>query len=168
MYRIVAILLTLVLFTGVACAEAAIANPWADVTADQLTEASGLSFGVPEGAEDVAYRYLEKDGLAEMQFTWEGDEFCARIQPAVEWTDISGMYFDWENEEEVAIGHCRGVIGQAQTGSEDWIERCMWFDAVPGLMYSLAVYSTDLDGLDLTVLAEAVYIPAQGDADGDI
>ena len=78
------------------------------------------------------------------------------------------MYFDWENVEEVAIGHCRGVIGQAQTGSEDWIERCMWFDAVPGLMYSLAVYSTDLDGLDLTALAEAVYIPAQGDADGDI
>ena len=60
------------------------------------------------------------------------------------------------------------MIGQAQTGSEDWIERCMWFDVAPGLMYSLAVYSTDLDGLDLTVLAEAVYIPAQGDADGDV
>ena len=166
MRKIISIILMLFLFTGIAFAEATIANPWVDLTADQLMEASGLSFGVPEGAEDVVYRYLENDGLAEMQFNWEGDEFCARIQPAGEWTDISGMYFDWENEEAVTIHYCKGIIGQAQTGSEDWIERCMWFDAAPGLMCSLAVYSTDLDGLDLTVLAEQVYIPPQGDVDG--
>ena len=166
MRKIISIILMLFLFTGAAFAEATIANPWVDMTADQLMEASGLSFGVPEGAEDVVYRYLEEDNLAEMQFTWDGEEFCARMQPAGEWTDISGMYFEWENEEAVTIHHCEGIIGQAQTGSEDWIERCMWFDAAPGLMCSLAVYSKDLDGLDLTVLAEQVYIPPQGDVDG--
>ncbi len=149
---------------------AEIANPWEDMTAEQLTEASGLSFGVLEGAENVIYRYLPSQGLAEMQFTWNNGEYCARIQPAAlqegELLDISGMYFDWENVEAVNILHCNGTIGQAQTGSEDWVELCMWYDAVPGLMYSLSVSTTDLDGLDLTALAEQVYLPVQADPSG--
>ncbi len=72
------------------------------------------------------------------------------------------MYFGWENEETVTVGRCRGTIGQAQTGSEEWVELCLWYDRVPGLMYSLSVYTTELDGLDLTAVAEQVYIPVQG------
>lgn len=145
------------------------ANPWEDVTAEQLTEETGLSFGVPEGAEDVVYRLLRSEGMAEMQFTWEECEFCARIQPASlqdgELLNISGMYFAWENEEEVSVGHCRGTIGQAKTGSEEWVELCLWYDAAPGLMYSLSMYTAaDPDGLDLAAVAESVYLPAQGDA----
>ncbi len=142
-------------------------NPWEDLTAEQLLEEAGLFFGVPEGAENVIYRLLPGENLAEMQFTWDGDECVARIQPAAleegELMNIADMYFDWENEQEITIGHCRGTIGQAQTGSEDWVELCLWYDTAPGLMYSLAVYTTDPDGLDLTAIAEQVYIPAQGD-----
>ena len=92
-----------------------------------------------------------------MQFTMGSDEFCARIEPAEEGTDISGMYFDWENEEKVQVGPCAGTIGQAQTGSEDWVELCQWYDADQGLQYSLSVYTTDTDGLDLTAIAQQVY-----------
>ncbi len=42
------------------------------------------------------------------------------------------------------------------------MELCLWYDRVPGLMYSLSVYTTELDGLDLTAVAEQVYIPVQG------
>ncbi len=133
-----------------------IANPWEDLTAAELLAASGMTFGEPEGAEDVIYRYLSSDNLAEMQFTWEGDEFCARIQPVTEPTNISGMYFAWENEEEVQIGDCAGTIGQAKTGSEDWVELCQWFDEEQGLQYSLSVYTTDPDGLDLAAMAEVI------------
>ena len=77
--------------------------------------------------------------------------------------NIADMYFAWENEQEITIGHCHGTIGQAQTGSEEWVELCLWYDATPGLMYSLAVYTTDRDGLDPTAIAEQVYIPVQGD-----
>ena len=134
-----------------------IANPWLDLTEQELSDESGLSFGVPEGAEDVIYRYLPAEHLAEMQFTIDSDEFCARIQPADEPMDISGMYFAWENEEEIQIGECAGTIGQAQTGSEDWVEKCQWYDADQKLQYSLSVYTTDMDGLDLTVLAKQIY-----------
>lgn len=143
------------------------ANPWKELTAEQLAEASGLSFGVPEGAENIIYRFLPGENLAEMQFTLGPDDFCARIQPAAlqegQLMNISGMYFGWENEEAITIGRCSGTIGQAQTGSEDWVELCLWYDAVPGLMYSLSVYTTDPDGLDLTAVAEQVYIPVQED-----
>ncbi len=77
--------------------------------------------------------------------------------------DISGMYFAWDGEEPVSIRHCHGTIGRAQTGSEDWVELCLWYDAAPGLMYALSVYTTDPDGLDLSAVAEQVYLPAQGE-----
>ena len=141
-------------------------NPWEDMNAQALQEASGLTFGVPEGAENVIYRFLRSENLAEMQFTLGSDAFCARIMPAAlekdELLDISGLYFEWENEEAVSIGSCHGAVSQAQNGGEGWVERCLWYDLAPGLMYSLSVYTSDPDGLDLTAVAEQVYIPAQG------
>ena len=140
-------------------------NPWEDLTAEELQEASGRVFGVPEGAENVIYRYLRSEDLAEMQFTWEGDEFCARIQPAElqegELQDISGMYYEWEDTEEIFIGNCYGTIAHTRAGSGEQAQLCQWYDAEAGLMYSLSVTTTDADGLDLTVLAEQVYLPAE-------
>ena len=136
------------------------ANPWEDMTAEQLRAASGLSFVAPEGARDVVYRWLGSEKLAEMQFAWEGDEFCFRAQPAVpvdgELTDISGMYFEWKNTEDIAVGECAGTIAQAQDGSEGWVERCLWYDADAKITYSLSVTTVDPDGLDLTAMAEQI------------
>ena len=67
------------------------------------------------------------------------------------------MFFEWENEEEVSIGKSTGTIVQAQTGSEDYVGLCQWYDSDQGLQYSLSVYTTDVDGLDLTAVAEQVY-----------
>ena len=143
-------------------------NPWVTMTADEIAQVAGLSFNVPEGAENVIYAYMADDQLAEMQFTLDGDEYTARFKPdaleAGQIDNISGMYFEWEHEEEVTIHHCTGTLGIAQTGSEDWVENCLWYDIVPGIMYSLSVYTTDPDGLDLTAVAEMVFPPAQGDA----
>ncbi len=143
-------------------------NPWLELSAEELMQLSGFEFALPEGAEDVIYRYLPEEQLAEMQFSLFGDEFCARIQPAAleygQLMNISDIYLPMENEEEITVKHCYGWIGQSQTGSEDWVELCLWYDIVPGVMYSLSVYSTDLDGLDLTAVAEQVYVPVQGDA----
>ena len=137
-----------------------IPNPWEEMTAEQLKEASGLSFQAPEGAENVLYRFLRSEGLAEMDFTLFGDVFCARVQPAEleagQLVDISGMYFDWESEESIRVGNCDGTICQAHNGSEGWVELCMWFDAEQKLMHSLSVYTADPDGLDLAALAEQI------------
>ena len=113
--------------------ETALANPWEEMDAEKLKEVSGISFGVPEGARDIVYRYMKSEGLAEMLFTIDGDEFCARVHPVAlangEIENISGMYFLWENEEAVEIRGCYGTIGQTKTGSEDFVELCLWYDA---------------------------------------
>ena len=144
---------------------AGIANPWEDLSAEALAEVSGLSFAVPEGAENVIYRYLRSEGLAEMQFTIGENEFDARIQPATldegQLMNISGMYFAWENEEPVTIGNCAGIIGRAQTGSTEWVELCQWYDAARGRMYAVSAYTTQPEGLDLAADAEQILIPAE-------
>ena len=150
-----------------AMAEAA--NPWQDMTEEALRLASGVEFGVPEGAENVIYRWLESEGLAEMQFALDGDDYCARIKPAAleagQVEDISGLYYEWENVESVTIGgYCEGTLGQAQADGGRCVELCLWYDLVPGLMYSLSVNTADPDGLDLTAVAEMVYVSMQGDS----
>ena len=141
-----------------------LANPWEDLTAGELEAASGLAFGVPDDAERVIYRFLRSENLAEMQFMIGSDIFNARIQPMVleegqlrdvSWM-ISGLAYDWMNEEAVSIGQCSGIFQQAQDG-DSWIEVCLWYDARQQLMYSLSVCSSELDGLDLTAIAEQIY-----------
>lgn len=138
----------------------ALANPWKELTGEELAQVSGMSFGVPEGAKDVVYRWMESDGLAEMQFTMDGDEYCARTQSAElsegQLMNISGIYFQWDNEEAIKVNDCPGTIGLAQTGSEDWVALCMWYDAGAKRMYSLSAYTTDPDGLDLIAVAQKV------------
>ena len=69
-------------FVGLPPYEPALATPWEELSAKELEERSGLTFHVPEGAENVIYRWLESEKLAEMQFTLDEDEFTARLQPA--------------------------------------------------------------------------------------
>ena len=142
-------------------------NPWQEMSAEELWETSGLCLAVPQGAENLTYSYLPDEELAQMMFTIDGDEFCARVVPAAlgegELMNISGMYMYWEDEETITVGHCGGTFGQTNTGSSDWVQLCLWYDAAPGIMYSLSVYTADPDGLDLVGVAEQVYIPMQGD-----
>lgn len=134
-----------------------IANPWQDLTAEQLEEASGLRFGVPEGAENVVYRYLAGEGLAEMDFTWANGEYCARVRPKEDpdgmMLDISGLYFDWDHDDDTTVKNLPANIVQVKSG-ETWIERLLWADEEKRLQYSLTVYADDIDGLDLTAVAE--------------
>ena len=142
-----------------------IANPWAEMTAEELAQASGIDFQVPEGAENTVYRYLGSEGLAEMLFDFETDRFCARVRPVEPgnggMTDISGMYYDWDHEEEVTVGRCRGTLCWVQTDGGEQAALCEWYDAASGRIYAISVTGEDLDGLDLVAVAEEVFVPAQ-------
>ena len=70
--------------------------------------------------------------------------------------DISGLYFTWEYEEPVKINGNRGTIGLVQSGTGDMVERCIWYDDARQTVYSLSVTAPDVDGLDLTAVAESI------------
>ena len=152
--------LALCLFGAAVAETTAIANPWVDATAGDIAEAIGAAFGIPEGAENVEYSLLPDEGLAEMRFTLDDMAYVARIQPAEEFTDISGMYYEWEADAPFSIAGIEG-LDQRATDGEETVELCQWFDADMGLMYSLATSAPDLDGFDITAIAEAIYVQAE-------
>lgn len=160
MRKLIAAMLALLMMT-IACAETAVINPWTETTPDGLMQSLGLSFDVPEGAENVAYRMLENEMLAEMQFDLNAVHFNARIKPAVEFEDISGMYYEWASDEPAGVGWCEGRLLRAGDG-ESTADLLLWFDAAPGLMYSLSALSPE--GTDLLSIADAVYRITQSDA----
>ena len=160
-----------VLFTAAAAKAdtlVGMANPWTETDADGLMQTLGMQFNVPEGAEDVIYRMMESEKIAEMQFTLNDMPFTARIKPAgLEIEDISGMFYDWEYEESAKGEFTRRwfqeKLMKAHDG-EDTVEVLLWFDIVPGLTYSLSTKAPDLDGFDIIAIAEAVWHQAQGEA----
>ena len=162
MKRTIIALLCAVVATGLLASALAVANPWVESTSGDIAEAIGATFGVPEGAEDVAYSLMPSENLAEMRFTLDGMEYTARIKPSEEFDDISGMYYEWEIEEPCVIAFMQGLVKRA-TEEGETIDLCLWHDAVMGLMYSLSDYTTEPNAASLAEVAKAVYAPMQGD-----
>ena len=143
----------------------AMANPWEDLSLDEVKKLIGVPMNIPEGAEKAICRWYEGEKMAEMQFFWTNGDFCFRAQPVAprgELIDISGMYYTWKDEEEATVGGCPGTIAQVQSETGDWVQRCLWYDNTTGVSYSLTVVAPDVDGLDLIALAEQIFLPTVG------
>ena len=75
-------------------------NPVKEVTAEEMTDLTGISLKVPQGAEDIRYNVIEADGMmpmAQMTFTYQENEVFLRAQSVddTEPVDISGLYYSW-------------------------------------------------------------------------
>lgn len=140
-----------------------IANPWRQVTAEEMREMTGASFGLPQGVEWAEYFVMDAAGLSEMQFLLDGRRYIARIQETgIYFTDISGMNFTWQSESAFNLAGCAGIYKTAQ--DEEKVHLLLWHDAASGTMYSLAVQANDLSEPDLFSAAQAVYHSAQGES----
>ena len=133
-----------------------LSNPMAASNPEEILQKIGVEFLVPEGAENVQY-FIISDKMAEMQFRLDGSDCSARIQPESEFTDISGMYYDWVSTENCAIGTCEGKLMSASENGKP-VSCCLWYDATSGLMYSLSVVGGSADALSAAV---SVYTPMQ-------
>jgi hypothetical protein len=138
---------------------------WEDLTAEQLAERSGLTFSLPEDAGNAVYLYLAGEDLAEVRFSREladggKDVYCVRglmqTMENGELIDISGIYYDWTDVEKTGFGKCYGTFGRARTDGEAWVEQLLWYDPEGGIVYSMAVFTADSDGLDIVGVAEKI------------
>ena len=121
----------------------------------------GVEFGIPENAEDITYYVLKSENLAEMQFTWNDMRYTARMKPAAEFEDISGLYYEaWDYEDACKIQWCEAVTSRVFDEGVT-VDLCLWYDAVPGIMYSVTASARDLDGFDITASAYRLFLPAQ-------
>jgi hypothetical protein len=153
-------------------AAAQLANPWTESDRDGVIEATGFEMDAPEGATDVFYSYMEEGKLAQMTYTLNGEEWTYRMQMTSEFTDLSGMNYEWTSVEDGTVSgrtakyYYYGTGDLNNTEVND-VEVVNWYDIVPGIMYSLSVTGPDLNGLDIQVVAENMFVPLQGEATDD-
>lgn len=174
--------------------EAGMPNPVHECeSADDIAQATGISLDAPEGAEDVAYSYIdaaEEDGypIAQVLFTLDGQEFCYRCQMTDE-LSITGITDEEADPEDLTqelndqtkIGaELAGMYCEWECSATTMVSYCdavcafnegkegfvAWLDVVPGALYSLSVDKGAKQDV-LAKTAEKCFVPMQGDSDGD-
>ncbi len=163
MRRLLLLFIPLLLFCGCKQKQVEMPNPVVESTFEEIQQKLGITFGIPKDAENIYYSIIAGD-LAQMDFIWQETECTARIKPSTstELEDISGFYYEWNKEIEIPVGY--------NTATARWIESdgetigiCIWQDIVPGLTYSVSMRkNATLE--NLFILANAVFIPLQGDS----
>ena len=141
-------------------------NPVHEVDEAGLAAATGISLPAPQGAEDVRWSYIEQTGdvpISQMNFILDGAEAYLRAQPTAELEagDISGLYYNWPEPTDAKVGYCDAKV--YTNGEAGYIA---WLDVVPGILYNLGM-TKGASSDKLTALANAAFVPLQGDAEGD-
>ena len=117
-------------------ASAAIPNPIAQSTAEEIQSKLGISITVPEGATEVAYTIIA-DKTAQADFTLNNAACNYRIEKADALSDISGMYYEWTTKKDCKVGSFNGQL-RLIDGKEGY---CAWFDDSQKLLHSVSVES---------------------------
>ena len=134
---------------------AGMANPWQyEVSPEDVQKMVNESFTVPEGAENVVYGIMESAKLAEVQFDLDGVSYCARMEPATEFTDISGMYYTWDAEGVDQVNGLDAQVRRAISDEEEDADNVLFYDADKQMKYSISAVAPDLDGFDLVAVAD--------------
>lgn len=166
---LVVLFLVMISIVFVACSvdeaetpQAQMPNPVQESSADEIMEELGFSLLTPYGAEDIAYSIIDMSDegkMAQVDFTLDGIGYTYRAMAAAEWTDISGMYFEWTEEVETDVSYNSGKTFIAEDGDTK-VGVILWYDTVPGIQYSLSMDS-DADYTVLWFMAEQLFQPGE-------
>jgi len=134
-------------------------------TVDAIFSALGTQLSrAPEGADDVHYNafYLDDLPVGETAFTLNGVSCVYRIAPtydtSADFADISGVEGDFAHRAEGEVAWCPARLAWDEGGAG----KVVWFDVVPGQLFSLTVDSGASEE-GLLELANALFAPAQGE-----
>ena len=152
--------------------ETQVANPWRECTEEEASAAVPNCFSAPEGATNVKWSIMENNleeyalsPMVQMQFDLDGMSFTAREQGTTgeEYTDISGMYYDWALTDDATLANWADGNMPAKVsvyvGDSESVQKCEWFDIETGYSYFVGVTAKDLDGFDIQAIAEQMYAP---------
>lgn len=145
------------------------ANPWRETDQEEAEYNVPRLFSVPLGAENVTWRIMENKeageddavpgALVELDFDLDGISYCARAQYGVEDTDISGMYYEWNEPETVKLASWGGGEAEAKvyrsTGEEGAV-LCTWYDIEIGIAYSLSAVTDEAETLDIVSVVDSM------------
>ncbi|MBQ8355107.1 MAG: hypothetical protein IJY40_05750 [Oscillospiraceae bacterium] len=132
-------------------------------TASQILRATGLNVAVaPADARNITYNAFLLDGLtvAETTFELDGITYAYRMAATMElgedFADISGIDSPFAESIEGQVLWCRAKLRFDRGGRG----KVVWFDVVPGILYSLSM-DDGADEAALLDLATELFVPAQ-------
>lgn len=134
-------------------------------TARTIVETLGYQMAVaPADAEQVEYDVLVLDDLTVGETTFVLDNIrysyrtAATLSVAEDFADISGLPDRYPVNKDTAVSYCSARLSFEDGGSG----KIVWFDPVPGLLYSLSMDSGASSNA-LTDMAGQLFTPAQGE-----
>ncbi len=140
-----------------------IANPVQEATVESLINDMGVDFSAFEQFENAAYSMISGSSrIGQADYSFEGDEYNARIASLAAEEDISGMHYTWTETSEAEVGYCTASVNLTAEGQGV----ISWFDVVPGMMYTVSM-SKNATADKLIAMANRVFVPVQGDSNGD-
>ena len=132
-------------------------------TASQILRATGLNVTVaPDQADNITYNAFLLDGLtiAETTFQIDGITYAYRMAATIElledFKDISGLTDPLDEIRAGAVRWCRAKISFNESAQG----KIIWFDVVPGILYSLSMDSGASE-TELLDMANQLFVPAQ-------
>lgn len=146
--------------------EAGLANPWTESDREGVLTATGFDLNVPDEAENVVYSYMEADKMAQVSYVMNNHDWTYRVQQTDGLQDISGMYYEWVAEEDTNVADCEAEIKAyvENNGDPDNLDDMFsvqvlnWYDATEGATHSVSISGRAVDGLDLSVYAEDMWM----------
>ncbi len=165
----VVILLVIMVLAFAACSADEVDTPQTELpnpvklsSAEEILEELGFNLLTPVGAVDITYSIIDmgdEEKIGQVDFTLDDIEYTYRASAAAEWTDISGMYYEWIEEVETNVSYTTGKTLIAED-DDDQVGVILWFDEAPGIQYSLSM-DREADYTVLWFLAEQLFQPVQ-------
>ena len=157
------------------------ANPYEEVSQEELASSTGILMSQPEGADEASYYLIHLDSdttYAQMDFTLDGKEAYLRSATCnlgeiaiteadladlngqdqtlcTELGDISGIYDPFDQVEECSVGTCKGVCVVSSASGSGFVA---WVDVIHGYLYNLCM-TENADPDTLCDLANLSYTP---------
>lgn len=132
------------------------ANPLVESDYDSIVKLTGCKASIPENAENPVFVIISNE-IGEASYTTDNgyNQMCFRVQKCDEFTDISGMYYDWDNisEDSLLEFECTEMGAHDDNGD---VRVCLWYDSSNKIMYSLSAMAKDLNGYDLYAVASSM------------
>ena len=136
-------------------------------TAKDMVEELGYHIAVaPENATDITYDAFRLNDLVVAETTFLLDDvrysyrMAATYEISEDFSDISGTGELYSSHKTSEVGWCPARIYYTENG----YGKIIWFDIVPGLLYSLSM-ETNASEETLLSLAHDLFTPAQDAAD---
>lgn len=131
--------------------KAGMANPWVDVTLEDIVNDLGITVNSPEEAGNIEYRLLTAEGLYEMQFDYNESHYTYRLKKNDSLEDISGLNYTWTNTIDTYVG-TNEAERRFFDDDKDYVDSYIWYNAKEGITHSLTTDSFGMYGYEIRLV----------------